>query len=958
MTWPSCWRAARSHHDIVDGMGMIRKKLIEVDLPLDEINAESKREKSIRHGHPSTLHIWWARRPLAACRAVIFASMVDDPSSCPEEFPTEDVQRTERNRLHDIIRGMVKWENTDESKPKSRRIQNEARYEIARSVARSHGEAPPPDDPAEVLRYLRDRAPPIHDPFAGGGSIPLEAQRLGLRTIASDLNPMAVLINKALIELPPKFAGKPPINPGAANISEDAPWTGAAGLACDIRYYGKYMRDEALKRIGHLYPKAKLPSGGEATVIAWLWARTVPCPNPACGIAMPMVASFQLSKKKNNQHWTRPVIDQKNRTVSFVVQNHGKGVPKQGTVNRNGVTCIACGTVSPLSYVREQSRIGNMGEQMTAIVAEGDRKRLFLSSTDAHIYAALSAKCNTDFIPQQRIPTTTYKISASAYGIAYWHQLFTERQLAILAIFSDLLTDTKTRIVKDGTDEEYAGVISTYLALAIGKTTNSCSSYARWQNIGDKIAGVFARQAIPMLWDFAESNPFCESTQNWNAQIKWITEVLEALPGDINGGVSHQADAATTIHVSKDPVMVTDPPYYDNISYAELSDFFYVWLRPLLQDIYPGLFAGILVPKQEEMVAAPRFEKTDEYVNSRDRFEKLMGNALRSIRERCNQQFPSSIFYAYKQQEEKREGTSSTGWDTMLSALVSSGFQIVGSWPIRTEREARSNALSANTLASSIILVCRERSTDARVATRREFVNALRSELPQAVRNMQEGNIAPVDLAQAAIGPGMAVFTRYSKVLDVSGDTIPVRAALSLINQTLDDVLAEQEGHFDADSRWALAWFEQSGFAEDDFGVAETLSKAKNTSVAGMVEAGILESGVGKVRLLRPRELPQDWNPEKDKRLTVWEATHHLVRVLDQGENAAAELMAKMGPYAEATRELAYRLYHICEQKNRAQEAQDYNALVQSLPEISRLAREVATQQVYLPAEMKAYDDR
>ena len=937
---------------------MVRKKLIEVDLPLDTINAESKREKSIRHSHPSTLHIWWARRPLAACRAVIFASMVDDPSSCPEEFPTEDAQRVERSRLHDIIRGMVKWENNDESKPKSRRIQNEARYEIARSVARSHSETPPPDDPAEVLRYLRDRAPPIHDPFAGGGSIPLEAQRLGLRAIASDLNPMAVLINKALIELPPKFAGNPPINPDVENISEDAPWNNAAGLACDIHYYGKYMRDEAFKRIGHLYPKAKLPGGSEATVIAWLWARTVPCPNPACGIAMPMMSSFQLSKKKNNQHWTRPVIDQKNRTVSFVVQNHSKGVPKQGTVNRNGATCIACGTVSPLSYVREQSRMGRIGEQMTAIVAEGDRKRLFLSPTDAHIHTALSAKPNTDFIPQQKMPITASLVSGRGYNVTHWRQLFTERQLTILATFSDLLTDTKTRIVKDGADEEYGNAISTYLALAIGKTTNSCSSYARWQNTGDFIAGVFARQAIPMLWDFAESNPFCESTQNWNAQIRWITEVLEALPGDVNNGMSHQADVATTIHVSKDPVMVTDPPYYDNISYAELSDFFYVWLRPLLQDIYPDLFAGILVPKQEEMVAAPRFENTGKYVNSRDRFERLMGNALRSIREHCNQQFPSSIFYAYKQQEEKREGTASTGWDTMLSALVSSGFQIVGSWPIRTEREARSNALSANTLASSIILVCRERSTDARVATHREFVNALRSELPQAVCNMQEGNIAPVDLAQAAIGPGMAVFTRYSKVLNANGNTVSVRDALAIINQTLDEILAEQEGDFGADSRWALAWFEQSGFDMGDFGVAETLSKAKNTSVSGMVEAGILEANVGKVRLLRPHELPEDWDPRKDKRFTVWEATHHLVRALDQGEAAAAEIMANLGSATEAARELAYRLYRMCEQKNRSQEAQDYNALVQSWPEISRLTRERVSRQAPQPAGLKTHDDR
>ena len=940
-------------------MGMIRKKLIEVDLPLDAINAESKWEKSIRHGHPSTLHIWWARRPLAACRAVIFASMVDDPSSCPDEFPTEDAQRAERSRLHEIIRRMVQWKNTDESKSESRRVQREARYEIARSVARSRGEEPPrQDDPAGVLRYLRDRAPPVHDPFAGGGSIPLEAQRLGLRAIASDLNPVAVLINKALIELPPKFAGRPPANPDAVDIANGADWQGTTGLASDLRYYGRWMREEAEKRIGHLYPKAELPDGGKATVITWLWARTIPCPNPACGAAMPLVSSFQLSKKPNNQHWARPVIDQTNKTISFTVQNHNGGVPEQGTVNRNGATCIVCGTASPLSYVRVQSRAGRMNERMIAIVAEGDRKRLFLSPTGKHMRTALSAKPSTGLIPQQKMPITPSLVSGRGYGITHWHDLFTDRQLVSLTTFGSLLADVKAKMIKDGADEEYANAVSTYIALAIGKTANGCSSYARWQNIGDKVAGVFALQAIPMLWDFAESNPFCSATQNWNAQIEWIAKVLDALPRDVNEGSSRQADAATTSYSNDGLVIVTDPPYYNNISYAELSDFFYVWLRPLLQDIYPKLFAGIAVPKREEMIAAPRFEKMDEYKSSQDRFERLMESTLRSIREHGSNEFPSSIFYAYKQQEEKRGGLSSTGWDTMLSALVSAGFQIVGTWPMRTERSARSNALNANTLASSIILVCRERFAGAAATTRREFVNVLRSELPGALRHMQDGNIAPVDLAQAAIGPGIAVFTRYSKVLDAGGNIVSVRDALALINQTLDEVLAEQEGNFDADSRWALSWFEQSGFDYDDFGVAETLSKAKNTSVSGMVEAGILESGAGKVRLLRPRELPKDWDPKRDKRFTVWEATHHLVRALDQGEAAAAEMMAKIDSASEAARELAYRLYRTCEQKNRSREAQDYNALVQSWPEISRLARESSSRQAPSSAGMKMYDDR
>ncbi len=915
---------------------IVRKKLIEVDLPLDEINAESKREKSIRHGHPSTLHLWWARRPLAACRAVIFASMVDDPSSCPDEFPSEQEQLAERTRLHNIIRQIIKWESTDERKPASREVQNEARYEIARSVARSRCETPPDKDrPTDVLRYLNDNAPPIYDPFAGGGSIPLEAQRLGLSTIASDLNPVAVLINKALIELPPKFAGRSPVNPDAADIKGASTWHGATGLADDIRYYGKWMRDEAERRIGLLYPKVRLPDGDEATVIAWLWARTVPCPNPACGITMPLMVTFQLSKKTNNQHWIRPVVDRKSNVISFVVQNHEAGVPKEGTVNRNGATCIACNTTSPLAYVREQSRAGKMGEQMTAIVAEGERKRLFLSPTDEHVKTALAAEPNPNFIPQQKMPTTAYLVSGRGYGITHWHQLFTNRQLTALTTLSGLMSEARALIFEHGADEGYTDTVCTYLAFAISKLANIHSSFSSWMNDRGAIRETFARQAIPMVWDFAESNPLAKAGGSVDAVLSKISMVVESFSGYQNKSRANQADASNYGHAGSRLVVVTDPPYYDNISYAELSDFFYVWLRPLLRSIHPNLFTSILVPINEEMIAAPRFE------NARERFEKLMSKTLQLIRDNSSPNYPSSIFYAYKQQEKDRNGRVSTGWDTILSALVMAGFQIVGTWPMRTEGSGRLNAITANSLASSIILVCRHRPISSKMATRREFINTLRCELPLALRQMQTGNIAPVDLAQAAIGPGMAVFTRYNRVLDASGEAVSVREALALINQTLDEVMAEQEGDFDADTRWALAWFEQSGFSEDDFGVAETLSKAKNTSVSGMVEAGILESGAGKVRLYRPEELKEDWNPQDERGFTIWEATHHLVRVLDQGEPVAAEMMARLGANVEPSRELAYRLYRICERKKRSQEALSYNSLVQSWPEIARLAREV-----------------
>ena len=921
-----------------------RKKLIEVDLPLDAINAESKREKSIRHGHPSTLHLWWARRPLASCRAVIFASMVDDPSSCKEEFETVEAQRAERDRLHCLLEQLVIWENTDERVPEAKDVMNRARFEIARSVARSRGEDPPDENnPAGVLNYLNDKALPIYDPFAGGGSIPLEAQRLGLRAIASDLNPVAVLINKALIELPPKFRNRPPVNPeadpmgievGKGRNRRKIAWRGAAGLAEDVRYYGRRMRELAWKRIGHLYPTAKLANGREATVIAWLWARTVPCPNPACGVAMPLIKTFQASKKRGNEHWMRPVVDRVAGTISFVVQNHDRGVPTEGTVGGNGATCIACNTASPLSYVREQSRAGAMGEQMIAMVAEGDRKRLYVTPSEEHISTALTANPNKSSIPRQKMPTTAYKVSGRGYGITHWSQLFTNRQLTAHTTLSELMPEVRCLMEQQGAQKEYTDAVCTYLALAIGRNSNSCSSFARWQNSGDFVAGVFARQAIPMIWDYAESNLFCASTQNWMAQVEWVAKVLERTSENVIQGEAHQADASTTIHAESGPVIVTDPPYYDNISYAELSDFFYVWLRPLLRDIYPELFAGILVPIEEEMIAAPRFE------HARERFETLMDRTLRLIRERCSPDFPSSIFYAYKQQEEEREGRTSTGWDTMLTALVNAGFQIVGTWPMRTERSARSNALSANSLASSVILVCRPRADDAQVATRRQFLDELEARLPAALDQFtRESHIAPVDLRQAAIGPGMEVYSHFSRVETISGEPVPVRDALVAINGVVDEYAEHQEGDLDAESRFCLTWLKQYGFRQGEYGVAQDLARSHNVVVETLRDFNrTLTASGGSVRLL-PLD---DFGPDRQFRLgamTAWEGAfgmaYHFGANEDKGDvEGAAAVAQMMDSNIESVERLARILYNHFDRQGDSNHSVLFNTLVTEWPMI------------------------
>ena len=917
-----------------------RRKLIEVDLPLDVINAESAREKSIRHGHPSTLHLWWARRPLAACRAVIFASLVDDPADCPEEFPDLDAQRAERQRLHDLIQRLVKWENGNDAP-----LLAAARYEIARSIARSRGDTAPAD-PAAVLEYLNREAKPIYDPFCGGGSIPLEAQRLGLRAIGSDLNPVAVLITKALIELPPKFANRPPVNPdadpmgltvGRGRNAKKIPWRGAAGLADDVRYYGRKMREWAYQRIGHLYPQAPLPGGAAATVIAWLWARTVPCPNPACGVAMPLMRNWQLSTKKNNLHWMKPVIDRDSQSVSFVVQNHNRGIPKSETVNRNSATCLACNGAVTLAYVRQQARGGKMSEIMTCVVAKGDRNRIFMSITPET--KKIVSRAAAPWRPQQPMPTTAYLVSGRGYGITHWHQLFTERQLTALTTFSDTLAKVKQLAIHDGAAEEYANAVVTYLALAVSKMADSNSSFSTYHLPRENVRSVFARQAIPMVWDFAEGNPFADAAGTWNLVLDKIVKVLEYLPDTNNHGQVHQADAATTIHANNGPVIVTDPPYYDNISYAELSDFFYIWLRPLLREIYPDLFSGIMVPIQEEMIAAPRF------ANAEERFESLLGQSLRLIRERCSPEFPSSIFYAYKQQEQERDGVTSTGWETMLTALVNAGFQIVGTWPMRTEMSNRANAVAANTLASSVVLVCRPRPENAPVANRGEFIAALGREMPPKLDQLtREAHIAPVDLRQAAIGMGMAVYSRYGSVATLSGEPVTVRQALMAINDAVDAYLRQQAGELDSESRFCLDWLQTHPKGQGDYGTALNLALAYNLSIDERLAQThrLLQARQGTVSLYGLDDYHTDRAyPPAGEEITAWECCLRMAWQMQIGDDrggvaGCVPAARRAGGRLDRVERLARILYDHHNSRHESQLAVAFNNVVTAWPEITR----------------------
>lgn len=949
-----------------------KKKLIEVALPLEAINVASAREKSIRHGHPSTLHLWWARRPLAAARAVIFAQMVDDPSAHPDIFKTEKAQEKERQRLFRIIEDLVLWENTT-----NETVLQQARDEIWQSWRYTCAENA--DHPRAKELFDRFKLPGFHDPFAGGGALPLEAQRLGLESYASDLNPVAVLINKAMIEIPPKFAGKPPVHPpfpagGRGARGEGTmfakEWKGAQGLAEDVRYYGQWMRDEAEKRIGHLYPKVEITAsmakerpdlkkyvGQKLTVITWLWARTVKSPNPAfANVDVPLATTFMLSTKAGKEAYVDPVIEGGGYRFTVKV-----GKPKDAVAAKNGTKlaranflCLMSGAPISGDHIKIEGKANRMGVRMMAIVAEGDRERLYLSPTEEMEAVANEAK--PEWKPEVTISGSTQYIGVQPYGMNQFSQLFSDRQLMMLTTFSDLVQEVRERvkcdalsaglgddgvgIEGDGTGARaYADALGIYLGETVSKITSYHCTLGIWRAPEGKTGRAFGRQAIQMVWDYPECNPFAGAGGDWEGAYSDCAKVLAGLGSGLAGHAWQAAAQNSEGITGVFPVVSTDPPYYDNVPYADLSDFFYVWLRRSLKPILPSLFSTVAVPKVDELVAfAYRHENK---AAAGVFFMDGMTRAMHQLAERAHPAFPVSIYYAFRQAEtDGEEGTASTGWETFLDAVLRAGFAVTGTWPMRTELGGALKTLR-NSLASSIVLVCRPRPADAPNVTRREFVAALKTELPVALSYLQRGNIAPVDLAQASIGPGMAVYTRYAKVLDAEGKPLSVRTALALINQTLDEAMAEQEGDFDADTRWALTWFEQSGFAEGDYGVAEQLSKSKNTSVAGLVEAGILVSKAGKVRLLNPPELAADWDPTTDTRLNVWEMVHHLIRVLEAGgEGAAAEIVAKLGSQAETARELCYRLYTLCERKKRANEAMAYNGLVQSWPEITRLARE------------------
>ena len=887
-----------------------RKKLIEVALPLDAINKESAREKSIRHGHPSTLHLWWARRPLATARAVIWSSLVDDPSSHPDKFPTEETQTKERERLFGILERLVKWENSNNED-----VLAEAKAEIMKSTG---------GNPPELL-----------DPFAGGGSIPLEAQRLGLKAHASDLNPVAVMINKAMIEIPPKFANQPPVNPDSRQIDPDGVgYPGATGLADDVRYYGEWMKKEAFKRIGHLYPKVKDKHGQEYTVIAWIWARTVKCPNPACGCEMPLASSFQLSTKKGKEAFVNPIVEGKN--IRYEVKK-GKNAPEPPKIARGAkFKCICCGESTTPNYIKEEAQAGQMRAALMAIVAEGKNGRVYLSPNQEHVEVADIDK--PDDYPTGALSDDRRAIWCPIYGLDTFDKLFTNRQLTALATFSQLVTEVQEQIKAAGASLEYAQAIAVYLAFAVDKGTNYWSSCCAWHKSAEKMMSTFARQGIPMVWDYTEANPFSNSSGNWLLGVTQSAEMCERL-GIGEKGLVEQRDAQVDCGL-RNIMVSTDPPYYDNIGYADLSDFFYIWLRQSLKLTYPDLFGTMLVPKAEELVAIPyRFDGNKPRAVAF--FEKGMLQTFKQINSYACVDIPVSVYYAYKQSDNEGDNTASTGWETMLSAIVNAGFALTGTWPMRTELTTALKG-NVNALASSIVLVCRKRSANAPTTTRRDFINTLKRELKPALHKLQESNIAPVDLAQSAIGPGMGVYSRFSKVLEADGNPMSVRSALQIINQELDLYFTEQDGELDRESHFCVDLYTQYAFNDVAFGEADVLARAKNTSVEKMASSGLLYAQKGVVRLRTREDISKTTDGE-----TIWLLTQQLTRAIEKdGVLGAAGIVCDiLTSEPEQAKALAYRLYTIAERKGWAGEAYAYNSLVVAWPEVQSKAAELRSKQ-------------
>lgn len=906
---------------------MHKRKLIEVALPLEAINVASFAEKNRKVGKPQNLHQWWSRKPVTAARAMLIAQLVDDPSCHPETFPTEEDVRAERARLHSLIERSVEWE------------------EVVR---------PTPQFLADLRAVLPDVT--ITDPFVGGGSLALAAAQLGVNSASSDLNPVAVALSRALVDVPTRFLNRDPVNPGARDAQFPLR-SGTAGLVADVEAYGQWMLAEARARLGQHYP----PIEGR-TVLAWVWARQVLCPNPACQIQVPLVSKWTLAKKRGKEVVMVPRVVHEpaargGSRFEFTISKDRRDLLTRGTMSgRTGTECLNCGTAISVAHVRSEAMAGRMSLTLTAIAADGGRTREYFAPTAEH-KAAAQVERPMDSI-SGAISTNPRWFSPPLYGLTDFSDLFTDRQLLAVTTFSDLVGEARKNVYADalasGLPEgepltqggdgavAYSEAIALYLALAVSRLANWSNNQCSWESTGEVSQQMYSGQAMGMAWDVSEANVLGDG--NSGSFLACLRNIVSPLKLASLRGQHRVVMADARNAPIAGLVVATDPPYFDNIDYSDLSDFFYVWQRRMLGGVFPELYGTILVPKGEELVAnAYRSGGNDAAAN--DFLDGFRG-VFAHFRESVASEFPVVVYYASKQAESLGQGNSR--WSTILQAMVDEGWSVVRTWPIRTENVSRRVAIGTNSMSTSSVLVLRPRPAQAPQVSMQTFLADLRVHLAEALTDLEQSGVAPVDMQQAAIGPGIEVFSRFSAVLEADGRPMSVAAALVRINDVLDELLNEQEGDFDAPTRFALQWYRHRGYESGLFGDADDLARGRNTSVDEMEREGILEKRAGHVRLFRAEDLPANYDVAKDSRTSDWEALHHLIRVLERDgiAHAGAFLQVAMGRPdgaidADLVKELAHLLFRIAEGNGWTKDALSFNNLVTSWPEILDAARSV-----------------
>lgn len=901
-----------------------KRKLIEVALPLEAINRASQAEKNRKVGKPQNLHHWWSRKPITAARGLLLAQLIDDPADQRDRFATDDDVRRERERLHRLIARSVEW---DEIISPSEELQSALH---------------------EVIPNVR-----VADPFVGGGSIPLAAEQFGLDSVSGDLNPVAVLLSTALVDLPARFSGIQQVSPeiSAPQLVESGH---AEGLAADVESYGRWMHREASTRLGSFYPE----SNGHST-LAWIWVRTVACPNPACGIRMPLTSKWWLCKKRGKEAYVHPQVVDANgcRSVSYTVK-HGISATKvePGTVTRTGARCVGCQSAVDLAFIRAEGRAGRMGRQLVAVVSDTGRGRAYHEPAESD-YVAFRVP-EAPEVPIGDLPAQALSFRVQAYGMTSWSDLFTDRQLLALTTFCDLVADAHQQVLKDALAtgmergqhladggngaEAYADAVAVYLGLAVSRLADWSNALCSWEPTGEVSQHLFTGQSIPMVWDVSEANVLADgSSGSFLACLKSITAPLRASRPSGTHRV-RQVDARKFEYTGT--VIATDPPYFDNIGYSDLSDFFYVWQRRALRKILPSHFETVLVPKSGELIANPfRYDGMDGAVR-----EFIVGfeSVFSKIRSEASPDYPMVVYYASKEQENGVFTGASSKWSSILEAVLSSGWQVIRTWPLRSENTSRAVAQGTNAMSASVALVLRPRSPGAASSDRAGFITALRADLPTALSNLLAAGVAPVDLGQSSIGPGMEVFSRFATVREADGSKMPVRVALTLINQVVDQVLGEQEGDFDPTSRFSISWYRSHGYDEGIFGDADNLARSRNTSVDALHRDGVLSSRAGKVRLIKPSDLASDYDVLADLHTSNWEVLHHLIKKLEgDGITPAGEFLriALTRPDAaidaDLVKELAHLLFRIAESNGWTKDALSFNSLVTSWPEILDVAR-------------------